>query len=156
MSVQAGQDAPDFTLKNTDMQEVTLSSLRGQKNVVLLFVPFAFTGVCTTELCSVRDTLNNYASLNAEVFGISVDSPFAQKQWKDKEHLNFTLLSDFNREACRAYGAYYDNLLGLQGVAKRAAFVIDKAGKVQYAEVLDNARNLPNFDRIRETLQALA
>ena len=156
MSVQAGQDAPDFTLKNTDMQEVTLSSLRGQKNVVLLFVPFAFTGVCTTELCSVRDTLNNYASLNAEVFGISVDSPFAQKQWKDKEHLNFTLLSDFNREACRAYGAYYDNLLGLQGVAKRAAFVIDKAGKVQYAEVLDNARNLPNFDRLRETLQGLA
>ena len=156
MSVQAGQEAPDFTLKNTDMQEVTLSSLRGQKNVVVLFVPFAFTGVCTTELCSVRDTLNNYASLNAEVFGISVDSPFAQKQWKDKEHLNFTLLSDFNREACRAYGAYYDNLLGLQGVAKRAAFVIDKAGKVQYAEVLDNARNLPNFDRLRETLQGLA
>ena len=156
MSVQAGQDAPDFTLKNTEMQEVTLSSLRGQKNVVLLFVPFAFTGVCTTELCAVRDTLNNYASLNAEVFGISVDSPFAQKQWKEKEHLNFTLLSDFNRETCKAYGAYYDNLLGLQGVAKRAAFVIDKAGKVQYAEVLDNARNLPNFDRMRETLQGLA
>jgi len=156
MSVQAGQDAPDFTLKNTDMQEVTLSSLRGQKNVVLLFVPFAFTGVCTTELCSVRDTMNNYANLNAEVFGISVDSPFAQKQWKEKEQLNFTLLSDFNREACKAYGAYYDNLLGLQGVAKRAAFVIDKAGQVRYAEILDNARNLPNFDSIRETLQGLA
>ena len=156
MSVQAGQDAPDFTLKNTDMQEVTLSSLRGQKNVVLLFVPFAFTGVCTTELCSVRDTMNNYANLNAEVFGISVDSPFAQKQWKEKEQLNFTLLSDFNREACKAYGAYYDNLLGLQGVAKRAAFVIDKAGQVRYAEILDNARNLPNFDGIRATLQGLA
>jgi len=156
MSVQAGQDAPDFTLKNTDMQEVTLSSLRGQKNVVVLFVPFAFTGVCTTELCSVRDNLNNYASLNAEVFGISVDSPFAQKQWKEKEHLNFTLLSDFNRQACKAYGAYYDDLLGLQGVAKRAAFVVNKAGKVRYAEVLDNARNLPNFDRIRETLQGLS
>jgi len=156
MSVQAGQDAPDFTLKNTDMQEVTLSSLRGQKNVVLLFVPFAFTGVCTNELCAVRDSLNNYASLNAEVFGISVDSPFAQKQWKEKEQLNFTLLSDFNREACKAYGAYYDNLLGLQGVAKRAAFVIDKAGQVRYAEILDNARNLPNFDGIRATLQGLA
>ena len=156
MSVQAGQDAPDFTLKNTDMQEVTLSSLRGQKNVVLLFVPFAFTGVCTNELCAVRDSLNNYASLNAEVFGISVDSPFAQKQWKEKEQLNFTLLSDFNREACKAYGAYYDNLLGLQGVAKRAAFVIDKAGQVRYAEILDNARNLPNFDSIRATLQGLA
>src|SRR5262249_54374031 len=156
MSVQAGQDAPDFTLKNTDMQEVTLSSLRGQKNVVLLFVPFAFTGVCTNELCSVRDSLHNYAGLNAEVFGISVDSPFAQKQWKEKEQLNFTLLSDFNREVCQTYGAYYDNLLGLQGVAKRAAFVIDKAGKVQYAEILDNARNLPNFDNIRAALQGLA
>lgn len=156
MSVQSGQDAPDFTLKNTDMQEVTLSSLRGQKNVVLLFVPFAFTGVCTTELCAVRDSLNNYASLNAEVFAISVDSPFAQKQWKEKEHLNFTLLSDFNREACKTYGAYYDNLLGLQGVAKRAAFVIDKTGQVRYAEILDNARNLPNFDSIRETLQGLS
>jgi len=156
MSVQAGQEAPDFTLKNTDMQDVSLHSLRGQKNVVLLFVPFAFTGVCTTELCSVRDTLNNYASLNAEVFGISVDSPFAQKQWKEKEHFNFTLLSDFNRTTCQAYGAYYDNLLGLQGVAKRAAFVIDKAGQVRYAEVLENARDLPNFDRIRETLQGLS
>jgi len=156
MSVQAGQEAPDFTLKNTDMQDVSLHSLRGQKNVVLLFVPFAFTGVCTTELCSVRDTLNNYASLNAEVLAISVDSPFAQKQWKEKEHLNFMLLSDFNRVACQAYGAYYDNLLGLQGVAKRAAFVIDKAGQVRYAEVLESARDLPNFDRIRETLQGLS
>lgn len=155
MSVQAGQDAPDFTLRNTDMQDVTLSSLRGQKNVVVLFVPFAFTGVCTTELCSVRDNLNNYANLNAEVLAISVDSPFAQKQWKEKEQLNFTLLSDFNREACQAYGAYFDNLRGLKGVAKRAAFVIDKTGKVRYAEVLESPGNLPNFDKIQETLQSL-
>jgi len=155
MSVQAGQDAPDFTLRNTDMQDVTLSSLRGQKNVVLLFVPFAFTGVCTTELCSVRDNLNNYANLNAEVLAVSVDSPFAQKQWKEKEQLNFTLLSDFNREACQAYGAYFENLRGLKGVAKRAAFVIDKTGKVQYAEVLESPGNLPNFDKIQETLQSL-
>ena len=156
MSVQAGQDAPDFTLRNTDMQDVTLSSLRGQKNVVLLFVPFAFTGVCTTELCSVRDNLSNYANLNAEVLAISVDSPFAQKQWKEKEQLNFTLLSDFNREACQAYGAYFENLRGLQGVAKRAAFVIDKTGKVRYAEVMESPGNLPNFDKIQETLQSLA
>jgi peroxiredoxin len=147
--------APDFTLKNTDMQDVTLSAFRGQKNVVLLFVPLAFTGVCTTELCSVRDTLNNYAKLNAEVLGISVDSPFAQKAWKEKESLNFALLSDFNRQAVKAYGAMYDELLGLQGVAKRAAFVIDKEGKVQYAEVLESARNLPNFDQINATLQRL-
>jgi peroxiredoxin len=155
MSVQVGQDAPDFTLKNTDMQDVTLSALRGQKNVVLLFVPLAFTGVCTTELCSVRDNLNAYAQLNAEVFGVSVDSPFAQKAWKEKEKLNFTLLSDFNRQAVKAYGAQYESLIGLQGVAKRAAFVIDKQGKVRYAEVLEDARNLPNFDQIKATLKSL-
>jgi peroxiredoxin len=155
MSLQIGQDAPDFTLKNTDMQDVTLSSLRGEKNVVLLFVPLAFTGVCTNELCSVRDNLNNYTSLNAEVFGISVDSPFAQKQWKEKEQLNFILLSDFNREVVKAYDVQYDRLLSFQGVAKRSAFVIDKEGKVRYAEVLEEARNLPNFDNIRETLQSL-
>jgi peroxiredoxin len=155
MSVQVGQDAPDFTLKNTDMQDVTLSALRGQKNVVLLFVPLAFTGVCTTELCSVRDNLQAYAQLNAEVFGVSVDSPFAQKAWKEKEKLNFTLLSDFNRQAVKAYGAQYDSLIGLQGVAKRAAFVIDKQGKVRYAEVLEDARNLPNFDQINATLKSL-
>lgn len=155
MSVQVGQEAPDFTLKNTDNQEVTLSSLRGQKNVVLLFVPFAFTGVCTNELCSVRDSLGQYASLNAEVFGISVDSPFAQKQWKEKEQLNFTLLSDFNRQVNKAYGAQFDNLMGFEGVSKRAAFVIDKAGRVQYAEVLATPRELPNFDNIQATLRGL-
>jgi peroxiredoxin len=155
MSIQVGQEAPDFTLKNTDMQDVTLSSFRGQKNVVLLFVPLAFTGVCTKELCSVRDTLNLYSTLNAEVFGISVDSPFAQKEWKQKENLNFTLLSDFNRQAVQAYGAQYDNLLGFQGVAKRSAFVVDKEGKIRYAEVLEDARNVPNFDKINETLQSL-
>jgi peroxiredoxin len=155
MSVQVGQDAPDFTLKNTDMQDVTLSAFRGQKNVVLLFVPLAFTGVCTTELCSVRDNLNTYAQLNAEVFGVSVDSPFAQKAWKEKEKLNFTLLSDFNRQAVKAYGAQYESLIGLQGVAKRAAFVIDKQGKVRYAEVMEDARNLPNFDQINATLKSL-
>lgn len=155
MSVQVGQDAPDFTLKNTDMQDVTLSAFRGQKNVVLLFVPLAFTGVCTTELCSVRDNLNSYAQLNAEVFGVSVDSPFAQKAWKEKEKLNFTLLSDFNRQAVKAYGAQYESLIGLQGVAKRAAFVIDKQGKVRYAEVMEDARNLPNFDQINATLKSL-
>ena len=155
MSVQVGQAAPDFTLKNTDMQDVSLNAFRGQKNVVLLFVPLAFTGVCTTELCSVRDNLANYANLNAEVFGISVDSPFSQKAWKEKEQLNFALLSDFNRQAVKAYGAQYDSLLGFQGVAKRAAFVIDKQGTVRYAEVLEDARNLPNFEKINETLQGL-
>lgn len=155
MSIQVGQEAPDFTLKNTDMKDVTLSSFRGQKNVVLLFVPLAFTGVCTQELCAVRDNLNTYANLHAEVLGISVDSPFSQQAWKEKESLNFTLLSDFNREVVKAYGVQYETLLGFQGVAKRSAFVIDKEGKTQYQEVLENARDLPNFDQINATLQRL-
>lgn len=155
MSVQVGQEAPDFTLKDTETQDVALSSFRGQKNVVLLFVPFAFTGVCTNELCSVRDNLGTYGQLDAEVLGISVDSPFAQKQWKEKENLNFTLVSDFNRSVSKAYGAQFDDLMGFSGVAKRAAFVIDKAGKVQYAEVLESPRDLPDFDKIQETLRGL-
>lgn len=155
MSVQVGQEAPDFTLKDTETQDVALSSFRGQKNVVLLFVPFAFTGVCTSELCSVRDNLGTYSQLDAEVLGISVDSPFAQKQWKEKENLNFTLVSDFNRSVSKAYGAQFDDLMGFSGVAKRAAFVIDKAGQVQYAEVLESPRDLPNFDKIQETLRSL-
>ena len=156
MSVQVGQEAPDFTLKDTDTQDVALSGFRGQKNVVLLFVPFAFTGVCTSELCSVRDNIGAYSGLDAEVLGISVDSPFAQKQWKEKENLNFTLVSDFNRDVSKAYGAQFEELMGFSGVAKRAAFVIDKAGKVQYAEVLESPRDLPNFDKIQETLRGLS
>ena len=155
MSVQVGQEAPDFTLKDTETQDVALSSFRGQKNVVLLFVPFAFTGVCTNELCSVRDNLGTYGQLDAEVLGISVDSPFAQKQWKEKENLNFTLVSDFNRSVSKAYGAQFDDLMGFSGVAKRAAFVIDKAGQVQYAEVLESPRDLPDFEKIQETLRSL-
>ncbi|MGQ4808353.1 Alkyl hydroperoxide reductase E [Candidatus Entotheonellaceae bacterium PAL068K] len=155
MSVQVGQEAPDFTLKNTDMEDVTLSAFRGQKNVVLLFVPLAFTGVCTTELCSVRDNLNTYAGLDAEVFGISVDSPFSQKAWKEQEQLNFALLSDFNRDVVQAYGAQYADLMGFRGVARRAAFVVDKAGQIRYAEVLESAQDLPNFEKVHETLQSL-
>jgi len=156
MSAQVGQAAPDFTLKNTDMEDVTLSSYRGRKNVVLLFMPLAFSGVCTNEVCSVRDNLNTYSTLDAEVFGISVDSPFSQKAWKEKENLNFTLLSDFNREVVKAYGAQYGKLGAFEGVAKRSAFVIDKEGKVQYAEVLESAGDLPNFDKVNETLQRLS
>ena len=155
MSIEVGQTAPDFTLKNTDMEDVTLSSFQGQKNVVLLFVPLAFTGVCTQELCSVRDNLNSYANLDAEVFGISVDSPFSQKAWKEQENLNFSLLSDFNREVVKAYDTQFEDLIGLQGVAKRSAFVIDKTGTVQYAEVLPSAGDLPNFEQINATLQTL-
>jgi peroxiredoxin len=155
MAVQVGQEAPDFTLKNTDMEDVTLSSFRGDKNVVLLFVPLAFTGVCTQELCSVRDNLNNYANLDAEVLGLSVDSPFSQKAWKEREGLNFALLSDFNREVVQAYGATFGDSFPFHGVAKRSAFVIDKAGVLQYVEILDKASDLPDFDKINDTLQGL-
>jgi peroxiredoxin len=155
MAVQVGQEAPDFTLKNTDMEDVTLSSFRGDKNVVLLFVPLAFTGVCTQELCSVRDNLNAYATLNAEVLGVSVDSPFSQKEWKAKEGLNFTLLSDFNRQVVQTYGVSYGDAFPFHGVAKRSAFVVDKSGVVQYAEILDKASDLPNFEKINEALQGL-
>ena len=155
MGLKAGEKAPDVTLPGHDNQMVALSSLWKDGPAVLLFFPLAFTSTCTQEMCSVRDDIGSYTGLQANVAAISVDSPFAQKQWQDKENLNFTLLSDFNREVCKTYGAYYDNFIGFQGVAKRAAFVIDKTGKVQYAEVLDNAGNLPNFDKIRETLQSL-
>ena len=149
MSVQVGQEAPDFTLKDTDTQDVALSGFRGQKNVVLLFVPFAFTGVCTSELCSVRDNLGDYSKLDAEVLGISVDSPFAQKQWKEKESLNFTLVSDFNRDVSKAYGAQFDELMGFSGGQEFLAADV-------FAEVLESPRDLPNFDKIQETLQGLA
>ena len=137
------------------MEDVTLSSFRGDKNVVLLFVPLAFTGVCTQELCSIRDNMNAYSTLNAEVLGVSVDSPFSQKEWKAKEGLNFTLLSDFNREVVQNYGASYGDSFPFHGVAKRSAFVVDKAGVIQYVEVLDKASDLPNFEKINEALQGL-
>jgi peroxiredoxin len=155
MSIQKGQPAPDFSLFNTDKNKVALADYKG-KNLVILFFPLAFTGVCTTELCSVRDNLNTYTSLNAEVVGLSVDSLFALGKFKEEQQYNFPLLSDFNKTTAKAYGAFYDEfVLDMQGVAKRAAFVVDKEGVVQYAEVLESAGDLPNFDAIKETLSGL-
>ncbi len=151
----AGQPAPDFTLTGSDKQPVTLSEQRG-KNIVLLFFPAAFTSVCTAELCNVRDTYAEYNNLNAQVYGISVDSPFTLAEFGKQQSLNFPLLSDFNREVSQAYGSQYaDFVLGMRGVAKRAAFVIDKEGTVRYAEVLENAGEQPDFIKIRETLTGL-
>lgn len=155
MSVTVGSIAPDFTLKNSDGQDVSLSSFKGQKNVVILFFPLAFTGVCTTELCSTRDSLAIYNSLNAEVLAISVDSFFTLKQFKEANQLNFNLLSDFNKDTAKAYGALYDEFFGMHGVAKRSAFVVDKEGIIRYAEVLDDAKDLPNFNAIQEILKGL-
>ena len=155
MALKAGDKAPLFTLYGSDTKEVSLSDYAG-KNVVLLFFPLAFTGVCTEELCTMRDALADYNNLNAEVLAISVDSPFTLAKFKELERLNFPLLSDFNTEVSRQYGALYDTFVfGMEGVSKRAAFVIDGEGIIRYAEVLENAGDLPNFAAVRETLAAL-
>lgn len=155
MAIQKGQQAPDFTLPDTDKNMVTLSELRG-KNVVLLFFPLAFTGVCTKELCMTRDNIATYNNLNAAVYGISVDSIFALGKFKQEQQLNFTLLSDFNKSASRAFECIYDTfVVGMEGVSKRSAFVIDATGTVQYAEVLESAGDLPNFDAIVDCLNQL-
>ena len=155
MAIQIGEPAPDFTLYNSDREPVTLSDQKG-KNVLLLFFPLAFTSVCTAELCSVRDNLQAYQHLDAEPFGISVDSTATLNKFKEDQHLNFTLLSDFNKEVSRSYDAIYEEWgYGMKGVSKRAAFIIDKNGVVQYSEVLENAGEQPNFSAIKEKLSAL-
>ena len=155
MSISIGQTAPDFTLHNTEKNKVSLADFRN-KNVLILFFPLAFTGVCTNELCSMRDSLAEYNNLNAEVLGISVDSLFTLDRFKKENNLNFTLLSDFNKEAATAYGCLYDSFVfDMHGVAKRSAFVIDGGGIVRYAEVLESAGDLPNFQAIQDCLKSL-
>jgi peroxiredoxin len=155
MSITKGQTAPNFKLFNTDKVEIELASLKG-KNVLILFFPLAFTGTCTKELCSVRDDISQYNGLNATVLGISVDSAFVLGKYKVEQNLNFDLLSDFNKTASATYGSLYsDFILGMKSVSKRSAFVIDKSGIVQYAEVLETATDIPNFEAIKETLQTL-
>lgn len=155
MSLKIGDIAPSFTLKASDKSDVSLTDYSG-KNVVLFFFPLAFTGVCTTELCNIRDNKADYENLNAEVLAISVDSLFTLAKFKSEEKYNFPLLSDWNKQTAAAYGALYDEfVLGMKGVAKRASFIIDKKGKIRYAEVLENAGELPNFAAINETLQAI-
>ncbi|RYZ23339.1 MAG: peroxiredoxin [Chitinophagaceae bacterium] len=153
--LQVGDTAPDFTLIDDNRQPVTLSSLRGE-NVLLLFFPAAFTSVCTAELCEVRDNLARYTSVKARPLGISVDLPFTLAKFKEEQQLNFPLLSDFNKEASRAYGSIYEDwILGLKGVSKRAAFVIDREGIIRYAEVLENAGEQPDFALINKALAEL-
>lgn len=155
MSVQIGQQAPSFLLRDTDKKEVKLEDFKGQ-NVLILFFPLAFTGVCTTELCNIRDNIGVYNNANAQVLGISVDSPFSLGKFKAEQNLNFPLLSDFNKEASKAYGALYENFIGwMEGVSKRSAFIVDKEGVIRYAEVLESAGDLPNFEAINATLASL-
>lgn len=155
MSIQIGQLAPNFTLYDTDKKEVSLKDFEG-KNLLILFFPQAFTGVCTTELCTIRDNLAVYNNLQSEVIAISVDSVFTLNRFKEDQKLNFSLLSDFNKEVSKSYGAIYDEfVLGMKGVSKRAAFVVDTKGVIQYAEVLESAGDLPDFESIKETLSSL-
>ncbi|MCI5082336.1 MAG: redoxin domain-containing protein [Saprospiraceae bacterium] len=155
MAIKVGEKAPDFKLYSSDKNEVSLHDYEG-KNVVLLFFPLAFTGVCTTELCNMRDDIASYNGLDAEILAVSVDSLFTLEKFKEEQKLNFPLLSDFNKTASTAYGALYEDfVLGMKGVSKRSAFVIDKKGVVRYAEVLENAGDLPNFEAVKETLSSL-
>ena len=155
MATQVGESAPAFTLKNTDLEEVSLADFSGRK-VVLLFVPLAFSGPCTQELCDISAGINAYDDLGAKVLGISVDSPFSLKAWAEKEGITIPLLSDFNKEVSAAYGAQFEDLLGFKGVAKRSAFVVDGAGVVRYASVSDDPKQLPDFEAIKACLQSLS
>ncbi|MES2515635.1 MAG: peroxiredoxin [Bacteroidota bacterium] len=155
MSLEIGKPAPDFKLFNTEKKEISLSDYRG-KNLVILFFPLAFTGVCTAELCNIRDNYNVYTSLNAEVIGISIDSLFSLERFKKEQNYNFDLLSDFNKTTAKAYDSLYETFgFGMIGVTKRSAFVIDKQGAIQYAEILEDAGKQPDFDAIKATLERL-
>ncbi|MEN9599004.1 MAG: hypothetical protein RL596_1315 [Bacteroidota bacterium] len=157
MSIQVGSIAPDFNLFNTEKTQVSLHAQKG-KPVVLLFFPLAFSGVCTAELCNVRDNIAAYNATNAQVFGISIDSLFTLDKFKTEQNLNFPLLSDFNKEAATAYGVLYETFpaFGMLGVSKRSVFVIDANGIVQYAEVCPTPGDLPNFEAIQATLANLS
>jgi peroxiredoxin len=155
MSLQIGQQAPEFSLYNSDKNKVSLSDYKG-KNVLLLFFPQAFSGICTKELCSVRDDINRYHQANAEILGISVDSVNSLNRFRQDQNLSFQLLSDFNKDVSRAYDAIYENwVLDMKGVSKRSAFIVDKEGKIAYAEVLESPADLPNFEAINQTLEGL-
>ncbi len=150
-----GESAPDFSLFDSEKSKISLSSYKG-KNVLLLFFPQAFTSVCTKELCAVRDDIARYNNTTAAVLGISVDSVFTLAKFKEDQAYNFTLLSDFNKEVSSLYGTIYtDWILEMKGVSKRSAFIIDKNGTIQFAQVLDNAGDVPDFETINTILEQL-
>jgi len=158
MAISVGSKAPDFTLKSkqaSGLVDVKLSDNFGKKNTVLLFFPAAFTGVCTQELCDVSAGLNGYASLNADVVAISVDTPFSQEAWAQKEKINLTIASDLNKEVIKKYDVVFPMLAGVGDTAARAAFVIDKNGVVQYSEQTPTPKDLPNFNKVKEALSKL-
>ena len=163
MALLTGTKAPDFTLPTKTANgplQVKLSENFGKMNTLLLFFPMAFTGTCTTEMCSTSQELPNYTNLNATVYGISGDNPFAQEAWAQKENITVLLLSDYEHKVAKQYDVMYDSFLpqmnlGMSGVPKRSAFIIDRNGIIQYAESNDDARQLPNFERIKAKLGEL-
>jgi peroxiredoxin len=156
MALEIGQKAPEFSLYNSDKNKVNLADFKGKK-VVLLFFPPAFSGICTSELCSVRDDIGRYEQADAQVIAISVDSVNALNRFKQDQNYNFPLLSDFNKETSRAYDAIYEQwVLDMKGVSKRSAFVIDREGMIRYAEVSESPADLPNFDAVNTILAQIA
>jgi peroxiredoxin len=158
MAIKVGSKAPDFTLKSksaSGLADVKLSNNFGKKNTVVLFFPLAFTGVCTSEMCDITAGLSSYSDLNADVIGISVDSPFAQEAWAQKEKIGITLVSDLNKTTTKDYDVVFPNLAGVGDTSARAAFVIDKNGVVQYSEQTATPKDLPNFGAVKEALAKL-
>lgn len=158
MPLTIGTKAPEFTLKTKNAEglvDVKLSDFAGKKNVVLLFFPLAFTGVCTEELCDITSGINTYKGLNAEVLAISVDSPFAQEAWAQKEKITLPILSDLNKTVTKAYDVVFPNLAGVGDTSARAAFVIDKAGVIVYSEQTPTPKDLPNFELVKAALAKL-
>lgn len=149
------KNAPDFTLQNTKGEKINLKDYEGEKNVVLLFFPLAFTSTCTKELCHTRDNLKMYNSLDAEILGISIDTFFTLKEFKESQNINFQLLSDFNKEVSLKYNVLYEDFFGMKGVSKRSVFIINKEGIIVHCEILENANELPDFLRIEEELVKL-
>ena len=156
MAAEVGQAAPEFTLYDTDRKQRSLSEFKG-KNVVLAFFPGAFTGVCTTEMCTLRDQIDQFNSMNAQVIGITVDGPFAQKAWTDQNNVNYPFLSDFSREVVNQYGVAFQNLAGVEGyvVANRAVLVLDQDGVVRYRWVAPNPGTEPNYDEFKSAVSSL-
>ena len=155
MTLALGQKAPDFTLYSSERKPITLSELRG-KNVVLLFIPAAFTGVCTKEFCTMRDEIQDYNALNAEVIGLSVDMLYTLAKWKEQEGYNFTLLSDFNKEVSAAYDSLLEEFaFGYRGVSKRSVFVIDKEGVLRHMEIMPGTGEMPDLQKIKDVLATL-
>jgi peroxiredoxin len=155
MSVDVGAKAPDFTLHNQDRQDVTLSQELKKGPVVLAFFPAAFSGTCQQEFCTFRDSAADLNKVNANVVGVSTDTFFALKAWGDQNQLTFPLLSDYNKDVIRQYGVVNPDMIGLKDIAKRAVFVIDRSGVVRHREVLEDARNEPDYGKIKAALASL-